>query len=341
MKGIKSVSSMGATDMNASSPASQCGSMLLALLMVLSGVGAVWVVVGSSNVVQARSHLSIVQKQGQLLVDARQALISYATLYPFMYGPRGAGPGHLPCPDTDIYADNTAQTIQNRRDGPNPPCGSNLDSLGKLPRHVVLDSQRYMFHTNPTQDIEYQVINSFINNPTNRIVNSGMLSDSPSGLHHAAVVSLPPLQLGSGLIQLPLSTKALLSTVKPAVAAWFIQRLRESKTTPYFHRTDGVCDADFVVYLISDHSESNESGQGGGCVEIELKLKHSLIEGVPASRHWFVRNKWQEWLRVSVSPHCQINESCRWYYVPSHASLSFVESPGLQDVRAVHVRWMP
>lgn len=71
------------------------------------------------------------------LANAKQALIGFALTYGDLY-PAGNGPGHLPCPDTDLPAlDGSGNPIAPFGTA-NTPCGPNV--LGRLPTSVTLPS---------------------------------------------------------------------------------------------------------------------------------------------------------------------------------------------------------
>ena len=139
--------------------------MLLILLAMLTGGGLLMASRVSTSV-----PLEIQQDRSRTLGMARQALLSYAVGYIDLYGPRGAGPGHLPCPDTDPM-DDAPDALSWLGDGPNPPCGHGQVALGRLPRHISLPGHRYGFHGQPRQELWYAVSTGFVNNPVNRVVN--------------------------------------------------------------------------------------------------------------------------------------------------------------------------
>jgi len=147
----------------------------------------------------------------QRLNLAKEALLAAAVTYADNYGPRGAGPGHLPCPDLDPPDDGNAGN-----DGPDPPCGSTDKQIGRVPR-LTLATRSDLTNTESTssliqselnrskllefypqlsfQDRQpwYVVDDAFINNPTNRIVNAETtttLSDS-AGRAVVAVLIAP------------------------------------------------------------------------------------------------------------------------------------------------------
>jgi hypothetical protein len=297
----------------------------------------------SGNVVSVpvSEHVSLADQQ--LLIDARQALINYSTLYPYLYGPRGAGPGHLPCPDTDGGAvdsvtslnaekrsvhgsDHSISRITERNfagDGPNPPCGRTSVSIGKLPRHVRLADQRYTFHTASSQLASYSVSSDFINNPVNRIVNPSMLYPNIRK-EAAATISLPSGTLHRSAATVELSHESLLAVALPSVAAWIINKSKnlsydwcsgqtqnsEFDTTidnpatvqavencPAYKTLLERCPQDGALLLAVDRLP--ETGECAGSDYASLS-----IDGVPASRHWFVRNQWPRWVEISADQFC-------------------------------------
>jgi len=75
----------------------QRGAVLLLLSIFLSMAGAVvFISLVNNNLVEQRSSIDT----GGELSNAKDILISYAVLQSDYYGAAGAGPGHLPCPDT-------------------------------------------------------------------------------------------------------------------------------------------------------------------------------------------------------------------------------------------------
>ena len=83
---------------SSSVPIHQRGVVLLLLFFVLFMAGAsVLLTTLNSNTVGNRQRVAT----AEALQEAKQALIGVAVLYGDYYGAAGAGPGHLPCPDTD------------------------------------------------------------------------------------------------------------------------------------------------------------------------------------------------------------------------------------------------
>ena len=93
--------------------------LIMFLVMFLAGASVFISFVSNNLISQKYNNEAIIA-----LRDAKEALIAYAVTHGDFFGPAGAGPGHLPCPDTN-------------GDGlENLPCG--LDAIGRLPRSVTV-----------------------------------------------------------------------------------------------------------------------------------------------------------------------------------------------------------
>lgn len=296
----------------------QSGYVVLAMLVLLMSVGGAWL--GMLGLPKSARYIdeTLSFHDRQSLVDTRQALLSYATLYPFLYGPSGAGPGHLPCPDSDGFHRGLAPPesgFHQRRDGPDPPCIALPVSAGMMPRHVKLPGLHYVFHTQVTQNFLYEVDGALINNPLNRLVNSSVLRQPDSV--PAAVVSLPSVNGTSMLGRVELSRSAILGTTVAAVAAWIIARSRETRP--------GSCDSDEQVDVLGvvqvtpcDKSLTPATDcESEHLLELLLdvsvavdtcliaNVKDHTIEGVPAERHWFLRNEWLSFVALDYAKGCE------------------------------------
>lgn len=97
-------------------PNAQRGVVLLLFFLVLFMAGAsLFISYANSTVVNQQRKDNAMRA----LVEAREALIAYAIMHGDYYGAAGAGPGHLPCPDTN-------------GDGQeNSPCA--INALNRLP----------------------------------------------------------------------------------------------------------------------------------------------------------------------------------------------------------------
>ncbi|MFK7855578.1 MAG: hypothetical protein AB8B79_15750 [Granulosicoccus sp.] len=235
----------------------QSGYALLLMLLALAAGSTWWLIDVSRTLVTLKSHAGFTPNDQRAMIQARQSLLSYASLYPFLYGPTGSGPGHLPCPDTDTDTDTdthsqngSGATHPFSGDSPNPPCGSTTYIQAALPRHISLPGKRYSFHSEPFQRFLYSVYSHVVNNPVNRIVNPSFLS-SNEDMHAVAAT----IEYQTGVSQDPdgpeltarISNAALLEVVKPAVAAWVLDIVERSAlglcraTYPenHFHRNGG------------------------------------------------------------------------------------------------------
>lgn len=296
----------------------QSGFVLLLMLFVLLGAG----VTGLSQTQGYRTvTASGFMADQYALQTARQALLTYAALYPWLYGPRGAGPGHLPCPDTDTLS-SSPLSPSSSRDGPNPPCGSGAHATGQLPRHVNFPGHRYVFHVEPYQRLEYHVSSDLINNPVNRIVNDTVIRGEQGQWPVVAWVRQPLDEAGqsrASISQIPVSREALLPGVRQSVAAWLVQQVNRKlgKTcSPIPERMSASTslDAAYLLSLIAQR-ESDPVTQSApqpvdlpaSCMESppqDMSIDDRLIEGVPLAAHWFIRNGWHERVVIRLSEGC-------------------------------------
>lgn len=313
----------------------QSGYALLLMLFVLLSAG----VTGLSRTLHLRSASApgFTAEQRALQI-ARQALLSYAALYPWLYGPRGAGPGHLPCPDTDILSV-AARPRSSGRDGPNPPCGTDAEATGHLPRHVNLPGHRYVFHVEPLQRLEYLVSSDMINNPVNRIVNDEVIRANPEDLPYLAWIWQPLIENGqrkSPILRVPISRQSLLPGVRQSVAAWLVQQVNRHRVngcSPVperdsgYSRTEGLDVLNLIAEVkpgsLADASREIESAQEY-CLESPLPGKAAddrLLEGVPLASHWFVRNRWHERIGLRASESCASEPYPNCILVPEEGGL--------------------
>lgn len=297
----------------------QEGYALLVLVVFLLSIGGGFLSYMPSLSVATPAGFQFSKKNQHAVIAARQSLLSYAALYPYLYGPTGSGPGHLPCPDTDTQ-DGSARSpvVGVRRDGPNPPCSNPFFSMGKLPRHTVLPGNRYLFHAEPYQRFDYVVSGSFINNPINRILNLSNLNQF--GSQPVSMLSVVAADGTRTEARVSISSHALAVSVAPAVSLWLTQRVNalvERYCGPP-HSPEGVtasqplaiqdetvncrnlfdeplesCPVDRLLVLLLDQPLVQE---GESC--LTNGLAEYTLEGVPANRHWFLRNQWH--LSVSV-----------------------------------------
>jgi len=225
------------------------------MLLALSAGSTWWLMDIGRAVVTIKSHVSYAQKDQNAMIQARQSLLSYASLYPFLYGPTGSGPGHLPCPDTDTHNQIGSGEVQPfSGDSPNPPCGSTNYIHAALPRHISLPGKRYSFHSEPFQRFLYSVYSHVVNNPVNRIVNPSFLS-SNEGMHAVAATVESEMDESQNpnrrKVTARISNAALLEVVKPAVAAWVLDIVERSAF--------GLCKANYPEKQIHRNIGDGES----------------------------------------------------------------------------------
>lgn len=287
----------------------QAGYSLLLSLFMLLGISGFWFVGGVGVLKSDYSN------QAMELELARQALISYAVNYLDHYGAQGAGVGHLPCPDTDRPDRSVGDTWS--LDGPNPPCGNQEIEIGWLPRHVNTASGRYHFHARSRQRLWYAVSGNVVNNPLNRVVNPsttgslriGGLSDI------VAVIGVPPLNLDTAMpfawwentnVTQGRTTFTVVRVIDIRIQA--MQRVSSwllGKLNVIAEPSSCALNAEFeLLYWLSQ----NVSGAECDALILDLRTEFAFLDGVPYARHWFIRNKWFEFVRFTVDSRC-INQN--------------------------------
>lgn len=225
---------------------------------------------------------------GHALQSARQSLLVYTTLYPYLYGPRGAGPGHLPCPDID------------GSESPDPPCGNASPATGQLPRHVNLAGHRYAFVADVSSTYRYIAASDLINNPVNRQVNDEILKALAQTSPYLAWVESEAGVLPRSRV--PLSGSAMIPGLRKLVAVWLLTRIHREfgKSCVTSMSAFEPLQAGELSWLVLITDEETDAPSGcAGQVDTELLLSSRQIEGVPALSHWFVRNRWHERIRLS------------------------------------------
>ena len=325
----------------------ESGYVLLMMLVVLLGIGGAWLGVVGQSVYDRTAKGAVSTADLQALVDARQALLSYSVVYPKLYGPSGAGPAHLPCPDTDGYAlkgVNAEMASLQRRDGSNPPCAYGSSLSGWLPRHTVLPGQRYLFHNQPWQRFDYAVASHMVNNPINRTVNASKLLAQAS--ESAMRITLDTQERQGVDAQVVLTHRALLAASAAYVAAWTIERIDITRGNACSHVAAGAeaadtqnsnaalnnvvdecqidsqsCPLDSLYRLLLDRPIVKKST----CMADDIAL--NTIEGVSATSHWFFRNQWQGSIALSRSTSCLSDELPKSNCVLSYKGVNSTDTP--------------
>jgi len=246
------------------------------------------------------------------LNDERKRLIYYSVDYANLYGSGGSGPGHFPCPDTDVG---------DVRPGPNPPCGSTDVAEGKLPGGVSRPVGRVAFADSFGVRSSYSIVRGLVNNPSlgvnsNQWPAEHSLDGSKPGY---AVLSRPSNQIRV------IEKRQLKNPIHLWVRAWFIQHLMAAK---FGHCTKPSPDekafsdqqvGDYTVMAVCAYEE--EAGVDFNAIDCSIEHIQCLLrsgsliqwmlgdeevdwQGVPISRHWFVDNGWSELTSVQLELTC-------------------------------------
>ena len=209
----------------------QKGISLVLILVILTAIGGVALTQLSVRL-RSKITLSNAVSMNAELGQSRQALLSYAMLYPYLYGAKGAGVGHFPCPDTDSL--NSGVTTWSSRNGPNPPCSSSPVSIGHLPSHISFPEGRYMIHASFAARVNYAVSAHVINNPSLHAVNPSLMSTSSAPRQQPVLLQQQASIFNSGYkfdSEAIVSKPALLLAVRVGLAAWFRGRMHKQDHT--------------------------------------------------------------------------------------------------------------
>ncbi len=163
----------------------QQGVIILLMFVILFMAGAsLFITYAGNNVVAFQSN----DESVSALRDAKAALIAYAVLHGEHYGAAGAGPGHLPCPDT------------NGNGSENTPCGNN--ALGRLPQSIVAPTsgdtiQLSDFNYGVDQQLWYALANPARRTPVSAFNTTTATTHTLDGQTMVAVLISPGQALGS------------------------------------------------------------------------------------------------------------------------------------------------
>lgn len=310
-----------------------------ALLLLLVGVGAMSTSFSLLWGWHQAGHWRLWQLEAMQLNDERRRLLYYSADYAVLYEPGGAGPGHLPCPDTDI---------QNTRPGPNPPCGRALIAAGLLPDGVSRSIGRVAFSASLNNRSGYAVFNRIVNNPSQGI-STGQWPDGYAFDSHNSGYA----RISSASGQSRVVTQADLAEVTTLwVKAWYVTKLMSSKLggctrvsafeNESLIKIDELQPPNASLRLMAwCHSSVIDTALGaltaadsGHCIKSEPTCTlygEALInwwvdaldwEGVPLIRHWFVANGWHRSTEFVWDQQC-LNEGvkCALWLNPNHDRL--------------------
>lgn len=274
------------------SPIANAGFIAVALLLIIPiAASTVLMMAGAfqaPDISRLQSQLDV-QRRSAHAVDA---LMAHTTLYPDLYGPAGAGPGHLPCPDTDM-ADNVRQWS---RAGPNPPCAARPEVAGAVPAHVTVTSLRAGIDSLALNaaPLDYRLSAEVVNNPVGRVVNARKLWSQ--GLDTLATVGIDEPDAASEPSRaLAIRRASLMPAIERRVALWLV---------------DTVLSAG-VDFARDDNWQACVAPQ---YCRLENLWPTDLIrlEGVPIDQHWFVRNAWSSLVYLQIDPACWQVRDCQW-----------------------------
>lgn len=311
-----------------------CRQSGLALYLMLIVAIFVSVQLMSAQLSGQKNHY-IIERQ-QRLKFAKENLKALAVNYMDIYGPTGAGPGHLPCPNQKVPNDSRSSL------GPDTPCRGEYFVIGRLPMLVGIEQHRRVLNYQSDQydaqnALWYIVSSRFVNSPF-RKVNGETLADlSFNGLHEVLAVVLDsgpalerqrdsrPSSNADSYLEIDINDNEinlandsndrfliltknelmpLTSTrVSDRVSKWLIE---------YRHRR---CPSDQALEPCFPFAAPFS---GGACTDGLLEgwlsveqgpCSNSLfegvdLEGVPVRVHWFIRNRWFKHVRYKVEASC-------------------------------------
>lgn len=315
------------------------GYALLLILPVLVGVAVFYSLVTPVSSMKDSHYINA-------LSDIRHRILAYSASYSESYNGSGAGPGHLPCPDTDPTPDGYKVQLGFIGDGPNPPCGQGSIAIGRLPRHITHANQRYAFHFEDRHDLWYAVDTRFINNPVNRVVSPDTLGRIHWRNQTQAVAVVFKFKEGSALWHdmlvgnyavlrralsgdnsrrditnsvvhsVVITPAALLSVVSTRVALWLENQIINQNSAncqdgkPCIHLAVGPCAVSMrEKLLLSMLDNANVLDCDQSSSDINRVLTHAqdaYLNGVSYRRHWFYRNRWWSYVDIAVDEACAL-----------------------------------
>ncbi len=289
------------------------GFVALSMLLMLVFCAAAWMHVPDALLLSredSRADRALHNiKRSARVVDA---LAAHSVMYHDHYGPSGAGPGHVPCPDTDAHIDLPPERRALSRAGPNPPCASRPEVHGVTPAHISVATLRagVDVEAGVGYPLSYAVLSDVVNNPTGRIVNTELLSQATTLARIGVARQSAHVASQRPLLPLPLRSHVVHAPVKRRVTSWLINQLASSTLLP-----------------------SSGCHPPTGCELSALyPLKKALVEGVTAERHWFWRNQWDLGYWLMVDAICaDSSASCRWHVDPAGVA-TVDEQPGTTPV---------
>ncbi len=318
----------------------QCG---YALLTLLSGLGLAAFGFGLFLPQASLGQWQALTQDAFQLNRERSRLMEYSVDYVNLYGSSGAGPGHLPCPDTDLGQS---------RPGPNPPCGRGNFSDGLLPDGVTRHSKRTVFSDSLSNRSRYRVARPIVNNPSRPVSTSRWPTE-----HNFETDSKGYARLSrpSGQTRL-LKQKQLEVPVLKWVRAWLVWQLLESSLS-YCHKqlphasvapdveeqsqrlTGNRLLATCPLNVASESSqqlinasiiESCTTGLspcvliGHNALSWLINESDEMWEDSALYNHWFLKNQWIDSLIINAHIECiSRSADCLLLMKTSEQNLSF------------------
>lgn len=279
----------------------------------------------------------------QRLKFAKENLIALAVNYMDNYGPTGAGPGHLPCPNLKI-PDSSRSSF-----GPDTPCSGEHFVIGRLPRLVGIEYQQRVLNYQPDQydaqnALWYIVSRNFVNSPFRKMNSETQANLSFNGLQDVVAVLLDsgpaidaqlnmrPSSNFNAYLELQIDSVDIL-TSRTSNDRFLVITLND--LLPLISTRVGGRVAKWILdyhdrHCLSGHTQaycfpfasalpdgvcSDEVLEGWLSVEsgecADSLFDGAVLEQVPRWMHWFIRNKWFEHVRYKVDASClESRESC-------------------------------
>jgi len=284
-----------------------------AFVLIMAWLGVITLGVSHGGLSLAPNTFRAQSLEAVQLNDERDRLIYYAVDYANLYGPGGAGPGHLPCPDTDVL---------NERPGPNPPCAQAAIAEGLLPDGVFRPTGRIAFADAMLGRSSYRVDRAVVNNPSQGIGfnNWPQLRDWGTAGEGYAIL------MGPGGQARAIGVEHLKVPVHRWVQAWFVGQLLSRWGLPC--RTGNRGEDGFPVSRIGHKriiaicttgtdplvtstlpsvcplSSRTCLLSARGLLDWVLGPDALEWQGVPIARHWFVSNGWLNAVQVELYLEC-------------------------------------
>jgi len=253
----------------------------------------------------------------------RERLVHYSIDYGNLYGAGGAGPGHLPCPNTNAAW---------QRPGPNPPCGHGLSVSGKLPNGVTRPRGRIALSDALHISSNYSVSNAVVNNPA-QAVGAALWPKHHTFANGARAYAMIWRSLDHyRLIQ----QSALKPITQLWVQAWLVEsmllkplqdcsrRINDASSFAQIPRSEQVvieCPSRINIFTKETGLAASPlrlatcTGEVLLCEVRGAQLLSWLLageqpdwDGVPVSRHWFVANGWLNTTVLSAHTLCMQRE---------------------------------